>query len=126
MPKLTLFQLITDNLFVQPIFYRTKGDIYLGIDQRMLLFGKEKLVEDCDAEDRPIWANDQMRHTAITHRLKIIKHICDVAEWSGNSPKIIKSNYQSVKGITAQSTKEFYDLTLADTSPLLLKKRIQA
>ena len=77
----------------------------------MHLFGLEKLVEDCDAKDRPSWENDQMRHTAITYRLKIIKHIGEVAEWSGNSPKIIKSNYQSVKGITAQSTKEFYALT---------------
>jgi len=77
----------------------------------MHLFGKEKLVENCDAKDRPSWVNDQMRHTAITYRLKIIKHIGEVAEWSGNSPRIIKSNYQSVKGITAQSTKEFYDLT---------------
>ena len=77
----------------------------------MHLFGKEKLVENCDAKNRPSWANDQMRHTAITYRLKIIKHIGEVAEWSGNTPRIIKSNYQSVKGITAQSTKEFYDLT---------------
>jgi len=77
----------------------------------MHLFGKEKLVENCDAKNRTSWANDQMRHTAITYRLKIIKHIGEVAEWSGNTPRIIKSNYQSVKGITAQSTKEFYDLT---------------
>jgi len=79
--------------------------------QSMNKFGKQNLIEDCDSKSKPIWINDLMRHTAITYRLKKVKHIGEVAEWAGNSPEIIKRNYKSVKGVSNASTKEFFSLT---------------
>ena len=64
----------------------------------MHLYGHDNLIKDCDSENRATWFNDQMRHTAITYRLRIIKHIGEVAEWAGNTPNIINRNYKSVRG----------------------------
>ena len=74
-------------------------------------WGLEKHLKDCDKADRPEWVNDICRHTAITYRLKIVKHIGEVAEWAGNSPDIINRNYRSVKNVTKKSTDAFYELT---------------
>ena len=74
-------------------------------------WGLEKYLKDCDKADRPKWVNDICRHTAITYRLKIVKHIGEVAEWAGNSPDIINRNYRSVKNVTKKSTDAFYELT---------------
>ena len=74
-------------------------------------YGLDAEVENCEDETRPEWVIDQMRHTAITHRLRVVKHEGEVGEWAGNTPQTIKKHYKSVKGITKKSTSEFYKLT---------------
>ena len=87
-------------------FHQAKSSI-----SSMDWYGLDEYVKDCDNQKRPKWVNDLMRHTAITHRLRVIKHVGEVAEWAGNTPKTIKDHYKSVKGITKKSTNEFYELT---------------
>lgn len=82
-----------------------------GALSSMHLYGHDNLIKDCDSENRATWFNDQMRHTAITYRLRIIKHIGEVAEWAGNTPNIINRNYKSVRGVSKASTKAFFSLT---------------
>lgn len=74
-------------------------------------WGLDEHLKNCNDESRPEWVNDICRHTAITYRLKIIKHIGEVAEWAGNSPDIINKNYRSVKDVTKKSTDDFFKLT---------------
>ena len=74
-------------------------------------WGLDKYLENCNDLSRPEWVNDICRHTAITYRLKVVKHIGEVAEWAGNSPDIINKNYRSVKDVTKKSTDDFFKLT---------------
>ena len=61
-------------------------------------WGLEKYLKDCDKADRPKWVNDICRHTAITYRLKIVKHIGEVAEWAGNSPDVnVRQGFRNAK-----------------------------
>ena len=77
----------------------------------MHFYGLDQFVKGCESAKRAEWVNDHMRHTAITYRLKRVKHEGEVADWAGTSPEMIKKHYKSVKGVTKKSTKEFYSLT---------------
>ena len=74
-------------------------------------WGLDRMIKGSNDPNRPEWVNDVCRHTGITYRLKIIKHVGEVAEWAGNSPEVIQRNYKSVIGVTKASVKEFYSLT---------------
>ena len=74
-------------------------------------WGLDKFLENSADKSRPKWVNDICRHTAISYRLRVVKHIGEVAEWAGNSPDIINKNYRSVKNVTKKSTEAFYKLT---------------
>jgi integrase len=55
--------------------------------------GFESEVAKCEAADRPQYIQDGLRHTAISYRLKIVKHKGEVALWAGNSPQMIDTHY---------------------------------
>ena len=70
----------------------------------------EDKLENIDGEGRPEWIQDVMRHTGITYYLKLIDDKNKVANWAGNSPQIIDTNYRAVDGVTAGTCKKFWDI----------------
>lgn len=79
------------------------------------------LAKVCSDEDRPKWIPDGMRHTAISYKLIHENNNYDlVAEWSGNSPKIIKEHYKALITGTEtktpeQETNEFYGIETSES-----------
>jgi integrase len=74
-------------------------------------FGLDELIEDSASKKRPEWPHNALRHTGITYRFKEIRSIGEVAEWSGNSERMIQKHYKSVKGVTKQTTEDYFKLT---------------
>jgi hypothetical protein len=74
-------------------------------------FGFDELIADSDSKRRPEWPHNALRHTGITYRYKQIRSIGEVAEWSGNSERMIQKHYKSVKGVTKQTTEDYFNLT---------------
>ena len=78
----------------------------------MKYYGLDEHVADCDADGGPEWISDFLRHTGITFRLKkgdLSKS--EVAEWAGNSPTIIDTNYKAVVGGTKRESDLFWAVT---------------
>ena len=82
-----------------------------GSLKSMDYFGFDELIADSDSKRRPEWPHNALRHTGITYRYKQIRSIGEVAEWSGNSERMIQKHYKSVKGVTKQTTEDYFNLT---------------
>jgi len=74
-------------------------------------FGLDDKIKGCGSKKRPDWVHDVCRHTGISYRLKIVQDHQKVGWWSGNSKEIIRTHYQSVRGITQATTDEFFNIT---------------
>jgi integrase len=60
-----------------------------------LCYGSSQKIISGLARDHGLkWTPDVLRHSCITYRLQIVKNIDEVAEESGNSPKVIRDNYR--------------------------------
>jgi site-specific recombinase XerD len=84
--------------------FRLRKQALHGIDKE----GYADLVKNCDSEDRPVWINDVLRHTAISFYQKLIKDVGKVADWAGNSPSMIHKHYRAVRGVTDKTCDEFW------------------
>jgi integrase len=82
-----------------------------GSLKSMHYYGLDALIYDCDSKRRPEWPHNALRHTGITYRYKQVRSIGEVAEWAGNSERMIQKHYKSVKGVTKQTTEDFFNLT---------------
>lgn len=90
----------------------------LALESHGKLVGKGKLfrynsqehISQTARENGIPWAPDVLRHSFITYRLQVVKNIDDVAEESGNSPKIIRDSYR--RPIPPGWGKQWFDLLL--------------
>ena len=88
--------------------YQVDGYHFKHIDPELAKVSKD--------ESRPKYVRDVLRHSAITYRLEIRQNKDEVANWSGNSPRIIDEHYRAlVKGTKAldpkQYAQEYFDIT---------------
>lgn len=57
------------------------------------------------------WANDLLRHTGITHYLKLHKNEAIAATWAGNSVDVIRDSYKAVR-VPEADTAAFWSIGL--------------
>lgn len=80
--------------------YKVPGKTFRHIDEKL-----SKVSQD---EGRPEYVRDVLRHSAITYRLEIRQNKDEVANWAGNSPRIIDEHYRAVvKGTSELDPKQY-------------------
>lgn len=80
--------------------YKVSGQHFKHIDPELAKVSK--------SDDRPVYVRDILRHSAITYRLELKQNKDEVANWAGNSPRIIDEHYRAVvKGTQEMDPKQY-------------------
>lgn len=92
-------------------FHREVHDIGSGRGGGFIQAEYANRLGDVNDQSRPPVIKDGLRKTGITWMSQYKKkNLYWVAEWAGNSPKIIKKHYLAVRGVTPDKMEEFYDI----------------
>lgn len=74
----------------------------------------KKLPKDIPKKERMHWKKNALRHSYISYRVAECGDVARVADESGNSPAVIKSNY--LKRVKPEQAKEWFNILPANSS----------